>query len=136
MTEAERKALEEVRAMLAPLKVYTVERILGMGGAGYVLKVRHRVFGERAMKLVHPKLLRSRIIRSRFDTEARVMHELSHPNVVKVHDLGEVGGLPLHRDGLPRRRNPRGTRDQVRRHAAQAGGSSGHCDPPGSAGRA
>ncbi len=90
MTDLERKALQEVRAMLAPLKVYKVEKILGMGSAGYVLKVEHRVFGERALKLVHAGLLRSRMIRERFDTEARIMHALNHPNVVKVHDLGEL----------------------------------------------
>ncbi len=90
MTEMEQQALDEVRALLAPLTVYTVEKILGMGSAGYVLKVRHRVFGLRALKLVHVGLLRSRIIRTRFDTEARIMHSLNHPNVVKVHDLGEL----------------------------------------------
>ena len=94
MTDQEQKALEEVRAKLAPLTVYTVEEILGMGAAGYVLKVRHRVFGVRALKLVHAHLLPSRIIRERFDTEARIMHEITHPNVVKVHDLGELAGSP------------------------------------------
>ncbi|MBI4435321.1 protein kinase [Candidatus Uhrbacteria bacterium] len=94
MNEEERRALEEVRAMLAPLTVYTVERILGVGGAGYVLRVRHRVFGPRAMKLVHPALLKSQIIRERFDTEASIMHSLSHQNVVRVHELGEVGDFP------------------------------------------
>ena len=90
MTDLERKALQEVRAMLASLTVYKVEKILGMGAAGYVLKVEHRVFGARALKLVHAGLLRSRMIRERFDTEARIMHSLNHPNVVKVHDLGEL----------------------------------------------
>ena len=94
MNEMERKALEQVRAMLAPLTVYTVERILGLGGAGYVLKVRHRVFGLRAMKLVHGSLLQSQTMRARFDNEARIMYTIHHPNVVRVHDLGEVGDTP------------------------------------------
>lgn len=94
MTDLERQALDEVRDLLAPLTVYTVEKILGMGAAGYVLKVQHRVFGVRALKLVHAGLLRSRTIRERFDTEARIMNLLTHPNVVKVYDLGELAGSP------------------------------------------
>lgn len=87
-------ALEEVRRILAPLKVYTIERILGVGGAGYVLQVRHRVFGLRAMKFLLAKHLTDENIRRRFDAEALVMHRLTHPNLVKVHDLGEVDGCP------------------------------------------
>jgi serine/threonine protein kinase len=94
MNEMERKALDDVRVLLASVKVYTVEKILGIGAAGVVLKVRHRVFGQRAMKLIHPNLLRSRIIRTRFDNEARIMNTLTHPHVVKVHELGEVGDYP------------------------------------------
>lgn len=90
MTDVERQALREVRAQLAPLKIYVVEKILGFGAAGYVLKVEHRVFGVRALKLVHPNLLKSGIMRARFDTEAHIMHTLNHPNVVKVYDLGEL----------------------------------------------
>lgn len=91
MTEMERQALEEVRVKLTPLRVYTVERILGMGGAGCVLRVYHRVLKVHyALKLVHDGLLRSRIIRERFNNEARIMHGITDPNVVKVHDLGEL----------------------------------------------
>lgn len=95
MTELERRALQEVRAQLAELKLYTIEKILGMGGAGVVLKVQHRVFGVRALKLVHAGHLSEQNIRDRFDTEARIMHKLNHPNVVRVHDLGEL------QDGSP-----------------------------------
>lgn len=96
MTEKElkRRALEKVQEMLAPLTVYKVEKILGDGGTGRVLLVRHRVLGLRAMKLVHSRLLQHRVIRERFDNEARVMAALNHPNVVKVHDMGEVNGHP------------------------------------------
>ena len=91
---AERKMLKEVRALLAPLTFYTVQEILGFGGAGYVLNVRHRVFGDRAMKLVHPSLLQKPGIRERFELEAKVMHRLTHPNLVKVHEMGEAGDFP------------------------------------------
>ena len=86
--------LAEVRQMLAPLSVYTVEGLLGTGAMGDVVLVRHRVFGLRAIKLVHADYLRSETLRKRFDNEALVMHRLNHPNLVRVHELGEIGDKP------------------------------------------
>lgn len=86
--------LAQVREILAPLKQYTVEEILGSGAMGFVLLVRHNVLGLRAMKLIHPSYLSSGILRQRFLNEARVMARLKHQHVVDVYDVGEVSGHP------------------------------------------
>ena len=90
----ESRALQEVRRILAPLEAYSIERILGVGGAGYVLQVRHRLFGLRSMKLLHAGYLKDQSVRKRFDAEALIMNRFTHPNLVKVHDMGEVNGCP------------------------------------------
>ncbi|MBI4592304.1 serine/threonine protein kinase [Candidatus Uhrbacteria bacterium] len=90
----EREKREQAQALLAPLKVYTVEKLLGTGAFGDVLLVRHRVFGLRAMKLIHQTLLRFPLLIGRFENEAKAMHGITHPNVVKVHDMGEIEDRP------------------------------------------
>jgi serine/threonine protein kinase len=90
MNEDRERMLAEARALLAPLLIYTVEEVLGEGGAGFVVRVRHRLFGPRAIKLFYQDHLRSPQLRRRFETEARVMNEITHPNVVKAHEFGEL----------------------------------------------
>ena len=95
MTVHNREVLNAVEALLAPLKVWKLQRILGAGGAGYVLDVRHTVLdSRRAMKFIHATLLRSRVMRDRFETEARIAYKLDHPNLVKAHEMGVVGDTP------------------------------------------
>ena len=77
---------------------YLIERKLGHGGMGAVYQVRHigleRTF---ALKLI---LAESAVIdwyRRSFETEARALGKLKHPNIVDVTDYGidpRDGGLP------------------------------------------
>lgn len=95
MTEYNREVLDAVEALLAPLKFWKLNRILGAGGAGYVLDVEHSVLrSRRAMKFIHASLLRSPVMRDRFETEARIAYMLDHPNIVKAHEMGVVGETP------------------------------------------
>lgn len=95
MTAYNREVLDAVEALLAPLKFWKLQRILGAGGAGYVLDVRHSVLdSRRAMKFIHAALLKSRVMRDRFETEARIAYMLDHPNLVKAHEMGVVGETP------------------------------------------
>src|SRR5512135_868927 len=66
---------------------YLVDSQLGEGGMGTVWLVRHLELGTfRALKLIIPSSAIDLQARARFKREARVMAQLSHPNVVVVHD--------------------------------------------------
>ena len=64
-------------------------RVIGTGGMGTVLEVYHRELdARRAVKLVEQHILReSSQVFARFQREAVIASEMSHPNVVKVFDL-------------------------------------------------
>jgi serine/threonine-protein kinase len=75
---------------------YRIERVLGRGGMGTVLAVRHLGLDEpRALKLMLPKGLELPQARERFFREARAAAKLRSEHAVAVHD---VGVLP---DGFP-----------------------------------
>jgi hypothetical protein len=69
---------------------YEVERALGQGGMGVVFRARdRRLERDVAIKvgsLVSPSALR------RVEREAIALAKLSHPNVVVVHQVGELNG--------------------------------------------
>ncbi|MFK8001157.1 MAG: serine/threonine-protein kinase [Polyangiales bacterium] len=74
---------------------YRIERVLGVGGVGVVYEARHL----RLQHLVALKLLRggfdtSSLVKRRFEREARVLSELSHPNIVGLTDYGMHEGAP------------------------------------------
>jgi serine/threonine-protein kinase len=78
---------------------YRIERLLGQGGMGAVCEVVHVATGaRRALKVPffegdHGE---RRDARARFVREAQVLAALApHPNVVRVHALGEDAGRPF-----------------------------------------
>lgn len=74
---------------------YPVERALGRGAMGIVLKAfdpsLHRAV---AIKVLSPELAASTTFRQRFLREARAAAAINHPNVVTIHAVGEHRGLP------------------------------------------
>jgi serine/threonine-protein kinase len=83
--------LERLKVALADH--YEIERELGTGGMGTVFLARD-VTLERsvAIKMLRPELATA-VAAERFVREARILAKLSHPNVVPIHDAGEVDGL-------------------------------------------
>lgn len=70
---------------------YRLVEQIGVGGSARVFRVDDLLTGEtRALKLMH-RVHESQ--RRRLHREARVMRELDHPNVLRVHDVGEHEGL-------------------------------------------
>ncbi len=70
---------------------YEIQDVLGAGGMGVVYRARDRELGE----IVALKMLRDRAdpdALERFRLELRLARRVSHPNVVRVHDLGEADG--------------------------------------------
>src|SRR5262245_39685887 len=74
---------------------YVVLDLLGEGGMGVV----HRAYDPELDRHVALKLLHARPLegsagfeaRERLLREAKLMARLDHPNVVRIHDVGEVG---------------------------------------------
>ena len=76
----------------ARVESYVVDDVLGRGGMAVVYRVRHSKLGTwHALKVLarHDAGLLRRLVR-----EGRTQARLSHPNVVPVTDLLDVGGMP------------------------------------------
>jgi YVTN family beta-propeller protein len=72
---------------------YRIEALLGRGGMGVVYRAYDpRLKRSVALKLVVPELAADTRFRERFLAESELAASLEHPNVVPVHDAGEVDG--------------------------------------------
>ena len=72
-------------------KRYRIIGLLGKGGMGEVyraddLKLGHPV----ALKFLTEKLSNDKAMLARFHSEVAMAHRVTHPNVCRVHDIGEV----------------------------------------------
>src|SRR5258708_2820631 len=74
------------------LAKYELIEELGHGGMASVYRARDkRLDREVAVKVIHPHLRDSREVVSRFNTEARAVAKLRHPNIVEVFDVSDEG---------------------------------------------
>ncbi|GFG75659.1 serine/threonine-protein kinase [Mycobacterium botniense] len=72
---------------------YTIVRLLGSGGMGAVYLAQHPRLPRRdALKILPANLTADREFRQRFIREADLAAQLSHPNIVSIHDRGEFDG--------------------------------------------
>jgi serine/threonine protein kinase/Flp pilus assembly protein TadD len=72
---------------------YTIVEEVGAGGMGHVYKAIDRDLGKTvALKLVRPAAAGQGLARERFRRELSLAQAVTHPNVCRVHDLGEVEG--------------------------------------------
>ena len=79
------------RSRLPQLAKYEVLEEIGHGGMATVYRARDRRLGrEVAVKVIHPHLRDSKEVVSRFNTEARAVAKLRHPNIVEVFDVSET----------------------------------------------
>ncbi|HEX7954484.1 MAG TPA: serine/threonine-protein kinase [Burkholderiales bacterium] len=71
---------------------YSLERELGRGGMGVVYLAREvRLDRSVAIKILPPEFAAQPELRERFLREARMAARLSHPNIVPIHSVDEVG---------------------------------------------
>ena len=71
---------------------YRITAVLGEGGMGLVFRAVHQHTGrEVALKTIRPSLAASPDFQSRFESEARAIGALRHPNIVDVTDFGYSG---------------------------------------------
>ncbi len=72
---------------------YRLQEILGSGGMAVVYSAwDERLEVRRAIKVLNPQVARNAQARLRFETEARTMARLHHPNILTVHDVGVEEG--------------------------------------------
>jgi serine/threonine protein kinase len=95
-SEAEATVLAETLVRMEPGLVLgsrlEIGGLLGQGGMGNVYAARDRLKNEDvAIKVLRQDLLFSALAKERFLAEARVSCSLSHPNIVRVHDVGVSG---------------------------------------------
>jgi serine/threonine protein kinase len=73
---------------------YEIQEEIGRGGMATVYKAVQKSLDRTvALKVVHQNLLHDNEFVARFHREAKLCASLSHPNIVTVHDEGEVSGV-------------------------------------------
>ena len=73
---------------------YRVTRLLGEGGMGAVYLAYDQDLGRQvALKLVKPELMVYPGAMERFRQELLLASKISHRNVLRIHDLGDAGGM-------------------------------------------
>ncbi len=73
---------------------YRIESQIGAGGMGQVYRATQLSMSRSvALKILSPRLAASPRFRDRFQREARAAGRLHHPNLISVHDVGEVDGM-------------------------------------------
>lgn len=74
---------------------YEIISLLGVGGMGYVYRVRHRILQKLfAMKTLSAQHV-TEIAWRRLQVEAQAIARMNHPNIIGIHNLG------LHEERLP-----------------------------------
>jgi len=85
---------DEVLPPGALLGQYRIDKFVGRGGMGSVYKATHAMLQRTvAVKVLPPKFARDPEFVQRFKREALALAELSHPNIVAIHDMGQQGDI-------------------------------------------
>ncbi len=73
---------------------YRIEALLGEGGMGAVYKAYDKDLDRTvALKLVRPELTVDPGAMQRFKQELLLASKISHKNILRIHDLGDVNGM-------------------------------------------
>jgi eukaryotic-like serine/threonine-protein kinase len=74
---------------------YEIVAPIGAGGTGEVYRAKDTRLGRDVAIKVSPESLTKDGDRlHRFETEARAVAALNHPNILAIHDIGEQSGPP------------------------------------------
>src|ERR1700682_4651492 len=73
---------------------YRIAGLLGRGGMGEVYRATDLTLGQAvALKFLPESLSRDERALARFYNEVRTARQVTHPNVCRVYDIGELEGL-------------------------------------------
>ncbi len=85
-------SVAEVAAMFPQLEIRS---LLGKGGMGAVYQARQPGLDRLvALKILPGQAATGTDFADRFNREARALAKLNHPNIVTVHEFGQVNGMP------------------------------------------
>ncbi|HYH45624.1 MAG TPA: protein kinase, partial [Thermoanaerobaculia bacterium] len=74
---------------------FEILAVLGSGGMGVVYKARDRELDDLvALKMLRKELLGDPGNLERLKAEIKLARKITHPNVLRTHDFGEIGGMP------------------------------------------
>ncbi len=75
---------------------YRIRGLLGRGGMGEVYQATDLTLGQSVALKFLPEFASGNVrLLERFHGEVRIARQVSHPNVCRVHDIGEVDGAPF-----------------------------------------
>ena len=75
---------------------YRIVALLGRGGMGEVYRAEDLKLSQvLAIKFLPDKLAQDPAALARFHAEVRIARQVSHPNVCRVFDIGDVAGVPF-----------------------------------------
>src|SRR5271154_1973630 len=73
---------------------YRIEALLGQGGMGRVYKATDKTLDRViALKVVRQGMMADQEALNRFKQELLLASKISHPNILRIHDMGEVGDV-------------------------------------------
>ncbi|BCU76525.1 serine/threonine-protein kinase [Luteolibacter sp. LG18] len=82
-------------ALAARMSAYDFEMLIASGVTGAVYKARQKSLDrDVAVKILPPERMADPKVRQAFESGARVLARLNHPNLISVYDCGEVDGMP------------------------------------------
>jgi len=74
---------------------FEILSVLGSGGMGIVYKARDRDLDDLvALKMLRRELWGDRNQLDRLKSEIKLARKITHPNVLRTHDFGEIDGVP------------------------------------------
>jgi serine/threonine protein kinase len=76
---------------------WRLDALLGFGGMAAVYSATHRNGAPAAIKMLHPTVAASRVLRARFVQEGYLANRVKHPAIVRVldDDLDDVDNVPF-----------------------------------------
>src|SRR5438552_229858 len=90
------KLLAEKQTLVRPGQVvgqYLIEALLGAGGMGEVYLAQDKRLGRRvALKILPASFTHDADRLRRFEQEARAASALNHPNIITIHEIGQLAG--------------------------------------------
>ncbi|MBQ6729507.1 MAG: serine/threonine protein kinase [Bacteroidales bacterium] len=73
---------------------FELKKLLGIGGMAEVWYAENEIGMKAAVKILSEELSHNAQMKERFLNEAKVMVQLDHPNIRKVHGYGSIDGRP------------------------------------------
>ncbi len=75
---------------------FEILSVLGAGGMGMVFKARDRELDDLvALKMIKSDLAGDRVLVERLKSELKLARKITHPNVLRTFDFGEIEGIPF-----------------------------------------